>query len=92
MMLNFKNKFFSNKHQAALTLLSTFNDLGSVDPQVALALCDLIPASTNLPTLPGQRFYTSFWALWRSWTHMFTILLLIVLVLKSLAHFGGRPS
>eukprot|EP00731_Ephydatia_muelleri_P019107 Em0011g1147a len=28
-----------DKHQAALALLSTINDLGSVDPQVALVIC-----------------------------------------------------
>ena len=34
----FCRKFLSSKHQAALALLSTINDLGCIDPQVALAL------------------------------------------------------
>ena len=37
----FCKKFFSSNHQAALTLLSTINDLGSVDPQVAFVLLRL---------------------------------------------------
>ena len=41
MMLNFAKKFFSSKQQGALTLLLTINDLGSVDPQVALVLLRL---------------------------------------------------
>ena len=34
----FCKQFFANKHQAALTLFSTINDLGSIDPQFALVL------------------------------------------------------
>ena len=35
------NQFFSRKHQAALALLSTLEEIGSLDPQVALALLRL---------------------------------------------------
>ena len=48
MMLNFAKKFFSSKQQGALTLLSTINDLGSVDPQVALVLLCLCSSFCKL--------------------------------------------
>ena len=35
------NQFISRKHQAALALLSTLEEIGSLDPQVALALLRL---------------------------------------------------
>ncbi|KAL5475730.1 hypothetical protein EMCRGX_G025580 [Ephydatia muelleri] len=35
------NQFISRKHQAALALLSTLEEIGSLDPQVALALLHL---------------------------------------------------
>ena len=56
----FCRKFFASKHQAALALLSTINDLGCIDPQLHLPCCVFVPAFANLPTLPGQRLPTSF--------------------------------
>ena len=47
-MLNFAKNIFSSNHQAALTLLSTINDLGSVDPQVALVLLRLCSSFCKL--------------------------------------------
>ena len=35
------NQFISRKHQAALAFLSTLEEIGSLDPQVALALLRL---------------------------------------------------
>ena len=44
----FCKKFFASKHQAALALLSTIHDLGSIDPQVALALLRLCSSFCKL--------------------------------------------
>ena len=44
----FCKHFFSNKHQAALALLLTINDLGSLDPQVALVLLHLCSSFCKL--------------------------------------------
>ena len=56
----FCRQFFASKHQAALALLSTINDLGCIDPQVHLPCCVFVPAFANLLTLPGQCLPTSF--------------------------------
>ena len=44
----FCRQFFASKHQAALALLSTINDLGCIDPQVALALLRLCSSFCKL--------------------------------------------
>ena len=44
----FCRQFFASKHQAALALLSTINDLGCTDPQVALALLHLCSSFCKL--------------------------------------------
>ena len=44
----FCRQFFANKHQAALALWSTINDLGCTDPQVALALLHLCSSFCKL--------------------------------------------
>ncbi|KAL5475538.1 hypothetical protein EMCRGX_G025366 [Ephydatia muelleri] len=44
----FCRQFFASKHQAALALLSTINDLGCKDPQVALALLRLCSSFCKL--------------------------------------------
>ena len=44
----FCRQFFASKHQAALALLSTINDLGCIDHQVALALLRLCSSFCKL--------------------------------------------
>ena len=92
MMLNFAKQFFSSKHQAALTLLSTINDLGSVDPTVALVLLCLCSSFCKLAHIaratPPHLILGSMEKFDADVHHS----LLIILVLMSLTQLGGRPS